>query len=327
MLGIDVSKARLTCTLMHPTTRKREWTDHFENTEAGIRRLLERTPADVAWVVEPTGRYSNLVVQVATAAGRRVLLAQTRRAKYFLASLRPGVKTDCVDSEGLAQFGLSQPLPPYPQRSETVEQIQQLQAARKGLTLSISRLQQQADELPYAREHLEGSLNELKAQRAALDAKIDELLRQHEEFAMYDKLLTVPGIGPVTAAAVLTCLTTKQFEHPDQFVSYVGLAITRNQSGKSQGSGHLRKQGHAELRRLLYLAARANLTCKESPFKEQYQRERSKGLPPTAALCSVARKLARLCWSMCKHQTQYDPKRVYTQSQDPGKQPNSEKSA
>ncbi len=85
------------------------------------------------------------------------------------------------------------------------------------------------------------------------------------------------------------------------------------QSGKKSGQLGLSKQGEAELRRLLYLAAQASLRAKDSPFKAQYERERAKGLSSTAALCAVARKIARLSWSLVAHGTSYDPQRVYKQ--------------
>jgi hypothetical protein len=65
----------------------------------------------------------------------------------------------------------------------------------------------------------------------------------------------------------------------------------------------------------LYLAAQSNLRSKDSPFSAQYEKERAKGLSSTAALCAVARKLARLAWSLHKHGTSYDPSRVYQQNQ------------
>ena len=41
-----------------------------------------------------------------------------------------------------------------------------------------------------------------------------------------------------------------------------------------------------------------------------YERELAKGLAKTAALCVVARKMARLCWSLHKYGTVYDSARV-----------------
>jgi transposase len=268
--------------------------------------------------VEPTGRYSTLVVQQATTAGRQVLQAQPKRAQHFLASIQDRLKTDGLDSRGLALYGLNRVLPPFRLKSDVIERLDQLRTARKGLAGSLMRLRQQAQELPHAARFLAATQRDLEARCRELDQEIATILADKTEFPMTQKLQQVPGIGPVVAAAVLSCLTTKQFTHPDQFVAYCGLAISRRQSGKQEGVGRLSKQGDGELRRLLYLAARSNLLCRSSPFKTQYARERAKGLEPTAALCAVARKLARLCWSMWKHQSTYDPDRVHQQPEKYG---------
>jgi hypothetical protein len=60
MLGIDVSKATLACTLFDPQRRQPLWTRPVANTSQGVSRLLRQTPADSPWALEPTGRYSLL---------------------------------------------------------------------------------------------------------------------------------------------------------------------------------------------------------------------------------------------------------------------------
>lgn len=97
MLGIDVSKAALTGTLLDAASQP-QWTMTVPNSRAGVRQLLRRTPATVPWVVEPTGPYSTVVVRQAQAADRTELLAPTKQAKAFLAALNPRAKTDRVDS-------------------------------------------------------------------------------------------------------------------------------------------------------------------------------------------------------------------------------------
>ena len=108
-------------------------------------------------------------------------------------------------------------------------------------------------------------------------------------------------------------LAGKQFSHPDKLVAYIGLDIGVQQSGRKKGERGLTKQGDAELRRLLFLCASSSLLCKDTGFRDQYEREKAKGLPSTAALCAVARKMAKLCWSIVKHGTEYDATRVYQQ--------------
>src|SRR5688500_7733462 len=109
MLGIDVSKHTLACALYDPAHGRFQWERSVPHTPAGLKDLLASTPPEVAWVMEPTGRFSLAVAQVAQAAGRKALLAPTRKAKRYLASLQDRAKCDRLDSRGLALFGASRP--------------------------------------------------------------------------------------------------------------------------------------------------------------------------------------------------------------------------
>ena len=311
MLGIDTSKKTLHCAFRDPLTKELLWDQEVVHTPAGIDAILKRTPAEAPWVVEPTGRFSIELARHAQAAGRTVLLAPPRKAKSFLASLQSRAKTDKLDSKGLALFGLSQKLAPYPLKEEALDKIDQLLSARKGLSTAISKLQLQANELPHAREVLARTITSLKADLKALDQQIAEQAAQEPKLSTAKNLQAVPGIGPVTAIAVASRLAGKGFAHPDQFVAYLGLDIDIVESGPRRSQRGLTHQGDAELRRLLYCCAQASLRAKQSPFKAQYEREKAKGLSTTAALCAISRKLAKLCWSLHKNQSTYDPDRVY----------------
>lgn len=315
MLGIDVSKEQLHCALLDPHTQQLQWEDTVPNTAIGIHALLTRTPAHAAWVVEPTGRYSAQVVSQAQAAGRQVLLAPPKPANAFLRALQPRVKTDRLDGQGLARYALAMPIHPYPRKSAAVEQIEQLLAARHGISQSLTRLRQQRRELPAAAEPLEAALQALEAQQTAVDRQVRTVVAESELAGDVARLHGVPGIGLVTATAVAACLQTRTFAHPDQFVAYVGLDVRVRDSGQRQGQRRLSKQGDAELRRLLYCCAQATVRSRDpaNAFRQQYERERAKGRSTTAAACVVARKLARTCWSLVAHQTTYDPDRVQRQ--------------
>jgi transposase len=317
MLGIDVSKATLATTLLDGADDRPRWRLVVPNTPAGVRTLLERTPPACPWVLEPTGLYSGPVARQGQAAGRTVLVAPPRRAKAFLSSVHPRAKTDRLDSEGLARYARAVALRPYPVKAEAMEALDQLLAARRGLSQSLARLRQQRGALPAAAEALDGAIADLAARLAALDRRI--AAQRDAALPAARALTTVPGIGPVTAAAVASCLEQKRFDHPDRFVAYVGLDVRVRESGARRGRRALSKQGDAELRRLLYLCAQANLRARDphNPFKAQYERERAKGLSSTAALNAVARKLARTCWSLHRHGAAYDPDRVHRQPTTP----------
>src|SRR5947208_16466137 len=133
MLGIDTSKDTLAAALRHAQTRNLLWDQQVPNTPDGVSRLLARTPPETPWVIEPTGRYSLLAVRMAKEAGRTVLMAPPRKARSFLESQQSRAKTDLIDGRGLALFGLSIQLMPYPLKSEPIDTLDQLLSARKGL--------------------------------------------------------------------------------------------------------------------------------------------------------------------------------------------------
>jgi len=344
MLGVDVGKAELHGTWRDPETRRVRWQGAVPNTEAGIRQLLRRVPG-TAVVVEPTGRYGEALVRAAQAAGREVLLATPRKARAFLWSEQPRAKTDRVDSAGLALYGLTGRLRSYQLPSPAVDRVKQLLAARRGLSQSLVSLRQQRASLPLAADVLTPAITALEQQIAALDRQMKRALASAPEPAPQralaaaaaadpavaptpappghalataaTALMAIPGIGEVTAPALAACLVEKQFTHPDQFVAYIGLDIRVSQSGRRRGQFGLSKHGDAELRRLLYLAAMAAANAtRDTTFANRYAREQAKGLAKTAALNAVARKLAKVAWSLVTHGTQYDPRRVDSQPLD-----------
>lgn len=341
MLGVDVGKAELHGTWRDPGTQRIRWHGAVPNTADGIRRLLRRAPGS-AVVVEPTGRYGEPLIRAAQADGRTVLLAQPRKARAFLWSEQSRAKTDRLDSAGLALYGLTGRLRPYQLPSPAVDTVKQLLAARRGLSRSLTRLRQQRAALPLAAEALGPAIVALEQQITVLDRQIQRAPASapggppperalpaaaaaeppatpaatpgHGLVEAVAALKAVPGIGKVTAPALAACLVAKQFTHPDQVVAYVGLDIRVSQSGKRHGQFGLSKHGDAELRRLLFLAAMAATTStKDRTFADRYARELAKGLPKTGALNAVARKLARLAWSLVAHGSSYDPKRVDSQ--------------
>jgi transposase len=314
MLGVDVGKAELHGTWRDPVTQRVRWQGRVPNTEAGIRQLLRRVP-EVPVVVEPTGRYGEPLVRAVTAAGRTALLAPPRKAKAFLWAAQPRAKTDRVDSAGLALYGLSGQLRPYVLPGEPMDRVRQLLAARRGVSEGLTALRQQRAALPKAADALTPAIDALTQQLAALDRHLAQAIDPVPELAeAVKRLRQVPGVGPTIAPALATCLLEKRFTHPDQFVAYLGLDIRVLRSGQRTGQTGLSKYGDAELRRLLYMAALGAARSKtDRTFARRYEREQAKGLAKTAALNAMARKLAKVTWSLVTHRTSYDPARVESQ--------------
>ena len=112
--------------------------------------------------------------------------------------------------------------------------------------------------LPYAvlrRERLLATLDQLEAEINDLNRRVEEEVKQRPAAV---KLMTHPGVGPVTALAmVLTLGPAERFENGRKVGSYFGLIPSEHSSGGRQKLGHISKQGSSFLRFLLVEAGQS----------------------------------------------------------------------
>ncbi|MBT8129377.1 MAG: transposase, partial [Gammaproteobacteria bacterium] len=98
------------------------------------------------------------------------------------------------------------------------------------------------------------------------------------------------------------------FANSDAFVAFIGIDVRLRESGGYKGKRKLTKRGEAELRRLLYCATQP--ACCYPPFQAYYLKQIDKGLSKTAAKVVLARKLARIAFSLMLNQQQFVKKQV-----------------
>src|SRR5205823_5139190 len=97
----------------------------------------------------------------------------------------------------------------------------------------------------------------LNQQLAYCDERIEHLAIQDPRVP---RLRSVPGVGPVTAAAFLAAVNDAQrFHHAHQLEAYLGLVPREYSSGETQRRGPITKVGHSRPRWLLIQAARSIL--------------------------------------------------------------------
>jgi transposase len=144
---------------------------------------------------------------------------------------------------------------------------------------------------------------------AKLEQRMDALIAAMPE-AREDRGKLDDGVGTVVSIALIEPLTRLPFQSADAFVAFVGLDPRPRDSGHKVGKRHLSKRGPAELRRLLFTAAMA--AARTRVWKPVYEHYRARGLPTMAALVVIARKIARIAWSIHRYHTVFDPQRLRT---------------
>lgn len=164
----------------------------------------------------------------------------------------------------------------------------------KGSAKLVARVEAALEEHPELAPTIEPLLASLAATKEAI-ARLDAAVTARAGAEPGCRLLmTVPGVGAVTALAyVATIGDCRRFGSSRAVGAYVGLTSRRWQSGDVDYSGRISKMGDAMLRALLYEAANCLLTVvrRAHPLKDWARRIR-KRTGHKKACVALARKLA-----------------------------------
>ena len=147
----------------------------------------------------------------------------------------------------------------------------------------------------YRRQELLRMLDELDRCLQQLDGAVQQQAEQNAEAV---RLMTHPGVGPVTSLAfVLTLGPVGRFPRSKQVASYLGLNPREHSSGGKQRLGSISKQGNPMMRSLLVEAGHTAARL-DAELRQDYQRlklRRGSGVAKVA----IARKLAvRMYWML-----------------------------
>ena len=147
----------------------------------------------------------------------------------------------------------------------------------------------------HRRQELLKMLDQLDESLHELDQAVEQQAEQNAEAV---RLMTHPGVGPVTSLAfVLTIGPVARFKRSKQVVSYLGLNPREHSSGGRQRLGAISKQGNPMMRSLLVEAGHTAARL-DAELRQDYQRlkqRRGSGVAKVA----MARKLAvRMYWML-----------------------------
>ena len=147
-----------------------------------------------------------------------------------------------------------------------------------------------------------------------LDSQVEELEREikawHREDTASQRLQAIPGIGPLTASALVASVgDATVFHNGRQFAAWLGLVPRQNSSGgKTQLLG-ISKRGDVYLRTLLIHGARSVLRSLHShPDQSQGWLARvAQRRNPNIAAVALANKNARIVWALLAYGRDYTP--------------------
>ena len=159
-----------------------------------------------------------------------------------------------------------------------------------------------AEPIPeLARPILQGLIEMLQA----LDDRIAGLDREIAQRAKEDetarRLMTIPGVGPVTATALAALAPPAEtFKRGRDFAAWVGLTPLQHSTGGKQKLGTTSKMGERTLRRLLILGASGVLrwVARNGAPAGSWIARMVARKPPMLVRVALANKMARIIWAV-----------------------------
>lgn len=144
-LGIDVSKAKLDCSLLLDAASTKRKSKSVANSKAGITDLLEWTgkqgvqPVDPHAVMEGTGVYHEQAAIALCDAGVTVSIVNPAQAKDFGKGLAVRTKTDGIDSLVLARYEALLKPAAWTPPSQEARALQALLSRREAIAQDLLR--------------------------------------------------------------------------------------------------------------------------------------------------------------------------------------------
>ena len=321
-VGVDVSAKKLDVAYRDKQRRMERQT--FDNHSAGhaalVRSLEKRSAGKVIRVVlESTGVYGLDLAMALDRAGFEVMVANPRASANFAKATMQRSKTDRLDCAMLLEFAEQMRFRRWTAPAAIHLQIRTI-SRRVYALMAIIREEKNRMHAANQVEGTEVVKRSIRATIKALEKQVVELrgmtlkLIRSDAVLMrrYERLLSVKGIGQISAIAILSELAILPSDMSDrQWVAHAGLDPREFQSGTSMRMPpRISKRGNKYLRSALYLPAR--VACRFEPGVAGYAAQlRHRGKKPLQIHVAVMRKLLHSIHAMFCSDQDFDGRRFY----------------
>lgn len=323
-VGIDISSETFTSSIGNA---EQGWrilgkTETFANTPEGYQDYLqwltqqEVKPGNSVICMENTGVYSEQIAYFLQSKGFQISIETPLKVKRAFDI--DGHKTDPVDSRQIAEYAYRfyDELRMWKPRREVLEQVKILLATREQLVIqktshinSLQALRRKVIRSDMAERVLESLISSLKDQIKAMETEMNRLIRQEEDLAQEQLLLTsIPGVGNLLSAQALVLFYQMDGELSDKkMAAFIGICPYEHSSGTSvKRKAKTSQHGPVVIRKLLNLAARS--VCTYIPdYRQYYLRKQEEGKAKALVLNNVGNKLLSVMVAIFKSGVPYSP--------------------
>ncbi len=321
-VGVDIAATTFTAAWLKPDG-KPSASITLEQTASGFGTLTHRlsqlqpAPAATLVVIEATSTYWMPLAVTLHAAGYQVSVINPLQAHHFAKAQLRRAKTDQLDAQLLATLAATLQPACWTPPPQVYHDLRQRLLTRDALLTMRQQMENHRHSLlqwpvvvDSVRLHMEGVIADLDARIRELERKLADLLHAREWGELYTHLLSIPGIGMITAAWLL--VATVNFTlcpTPAAATAYAGLAPMVRESGTSvRGRPSIGHAGNGRLRTALFMATLS--AARYNPaIKTFYNRLKENGKPSKVVRCAAARKLLHIAWAVVTKQQRFDPLR------------------
>ena len=324
-LGIDVSKSWFDTSIMSVIDHQKQplQTKRFDNNIEGMKQLdkwLKQFKVSFdensLLVIENTGVYHRLIWEYCSTHGLPIYIGNAAHIKWSFGIARG--KNDVIDSQRLCNYAsknadelkATAALNPVfiklkdmiTSRVRLLEQANSIKVYLSELKLSNSKQVQEIIEQAH-----KAALQGLAKSMQQIEEQILKIIKEDSQIKNnYDLLISVPGIGHITAVYIICC--TNNFVGKisgKQLASYAGVVPFKDSSGSSiKGKDKVHKMANKDLKKLLHLCA-VSAIAHNLEFRTYYDRKKAEGKHSMSILNAIRNKIALRAVAVIKNQKEY----------------------
>lgn len=301
-VGVDVGKSQLD---IH--VRPLDISFTVENSQDGIKQAIKilRKHAPKRIVVEATGRLEMPFILACADANLPFVIANPVQIRRFAGAIGQRAKNDRLDAALIANYAETIQPKLTQIKANNIRLMSDLVIRRNQImnmqTMEKNRLQIMPKELHAT---IKVMLITMKKLISKIEEKLITLIEDCPEYQEKNKILqSVPGIGNIAAASIISNVPELGYITNKQAASLVGVAPITKESGRYKGK-RVTQGGRAQVRTALYMAMMSAIQCNPI-FKATYQRLVASGKPKKVAIIACVRKMVVLLNTLLKNGTHW----------------------
>lgn len=296
-VGVDTGKTQLDI-YIRPLDIYFNVTNDEKGIKQAIRTIAKYHPERI--VIEATGRLEMPFILACENANLPYVIANPLHIKKFSGALGNKAKNDRLDAALIAHYAEAIKPKLTQLKSENIRLMSDL-VTRRNQLLSIQTMEKiRLQILPRTlASSIKPILTALKNQITKVENRIEKLIETCPDYQAKNEILqSVPGIGKIAAASLISNVPELGYITNKQAASLIGVAPITRESGSFKGKRMI-NGGRMQVRTVLYMAMMSAMQC-NPVFKETYQRLLAAGKPKKVALIACVRKMVVILNSMLR---------------------------